>query len=106
MLIDEPEGRDSSYDGKEARHEPSDIVRYKGKAQDDRGGEEPIDEKYKATTLEPTLKYHAPVLKQSRPLLGCFRCKASRIPRHGSPSTRYVMTIDPLRSSDTRARIK
>ena len=42
MLVDEPEGRDSSYDGKEARHEPPDIVRYKGKAQDDRGGEEPL----------------------------------------------------------------
>ncbi len=41
MLVDEPEGRDSSYDGEEARHNPPDIVRCKGKAIDDRGGEVP-----------------------------------------------------------------
>jgi hypothetical protein len=35
MLVDEPKGRDSSYDGEEARHDPSNIVRYKSKAQDD-----------------------------------------------------------------------
>jgi hypothetical protein len=50
-----------------------------------------------------TLEYDVPVLKQRRPLLGCFWRKASRIPRHGLPS---VIRIDLLRSSDARERIR
>ena len=40
VLVDEPEGRDGSYQGEEARHEPSDIMRYNGKSIVDRGYEE------------------------------------------------------------------
>ena len=28
MLVDEPEGGDDGYDGKESRHDPPDIMRY------------------------------------------------------------------------------
>jgi hypothetical protein len=37
MFVDEPEGRDSSYDGEEARHDPSNIVCCNSEAIDDQG---------------------------------------------------------------------
>lgn len=37
MFVDEPEGRNNSYNGEETRHEPSNIVCCNNKAIDDRG---------------------------------------------------------------------